>query len=445
MFHRVLVANRGEIALRIIEACRELSMEAIAVYSEADRDMPYLRLADQSICIGPAHAGRSYGNEAAILSAAELAGAEAIHPGYGFLSENPEFVELCEQHGFVFVGPSQHTMKLLGDKAAAREAVIDAGVPVLPGGLLEQNGEAPEEMADRIGYPVLVKAVFGGGGRGMRWVDNPPDLLSEIAAAQAEAKAATGNEKLYMEKALRDPRHVEVQILADQHGGIVHLGERECSVQRRHQKLIEESPAPRLSNETRQALHEAALAAAAAANYANAGTVEFVLGEDERFYFIEMNARIQVEHPVSEMVTGIQLIKEQLRVAAGESLGYGQDAIQVRGHAIECRINAEDPERGFMPSSGTVTVRELPGGPGVRVDSHLFSGLRMTPHYDSLLAKLVTHGRDREEARIKMYTALQRFRVDGVATTCDVAQRIISSPEFRDARITTSFLAKRLP
>jgi len=445
MFHRVLVANRGEIALRIIEACRELSMEAIAVFSEADRDMPYLRLADQSICIGPAAAGRSYANEAAILSAAELTGAQAIHPGYGFLSENPEFVELCEQQGLCFIGPSQHTMKLLGDKAAAREAVAAVGVPVLPGGLLEEGGEPPDEMAERIGYPVLVKAVFGGGGRGMRWVDTPADLLAAIAAAKAEAKAATGSGKLYMEKALRDPRHVEVQILADQHGTIVHLGERECSVQRRHQKLIEESPAPRLSDETRSALHEAALAASAAVDYANAGTVEFVLGDDERFHFIEMNARIQVEHPVSETVTGIQLIKEQLRVATGEPLGYDQDAVRIRGHAIECRINAEDPQRGFMPSSGTVTICELPGGPGVRVDSHLYSGLQMTPHYDSLLAKLVTHGRDREEARIRMYTALQRFRVDGVATTCGVAQRIISDAEFRDARITTSFLAKRLP
>ncbi|MBN1857966.1 acetyl-CoA carboxylase biotin carboxylase subunit [Candidatus Bipolaricaulota bacterium] len=445
MFHRVLVANRGEIALRIIEACRELSMEAIAVYSEADREMPYLRLAHQSICIGPASAARSYANEAAVLSAAKMAGAQAIHPGYGFLSENPEFVELCEQHGYVFVGPSQQTMKLLGDKAAARTAVIAAGVPVLPGGLLEEERESAEDMADRIGYPVLVKAVFGGGGRGMRWVDNPSELPPAIAAARSEAKAATGSARLYMEKAVRDPRHVEVQILADHHGTIIHLGERECSVQRRHQKLIEESPAPRLSETTRCALHEAALAASRAVDYANAGTVEFVLADDERFYFIEMNARIQVEHPVSEAVTGIQLVKEQLRIATGAPLGYGQEAVQVRGHAIECRINAEDPQRGFMPSSGTVTLEELPGGPGVRVDSHLYSGLRMTPHYDSLLAKLVTHGRDREEARIRMYTALQRFRVSGVATTCAVAQRIISDPDFRDARITTSFLAKRFP
>jgi len=437
----VLIANRGEIALRVIEACRELDLRSIVLYSEPDETMPYVRLADASICIGPADPAKSYGNIAAIISAAELIEADAVHPGYGFLAENPHFVEVCEEHDLTFIGPPRAVMELLGNKLAARDAVRAAGVPVLPGEPVPADLDGLAAVGERIGYPLLVKSVYGGGGRGMRWVDGPGELRAAVAAAAPEAKAACGDERLYLERAVPAARHVEVQIVADGRGGLIHLGERECSIQRRHQKLIEESPAPNLPDGLRSRLHDAALAAAAAVGYRNVGTVEFVI-DGGAFFFIEMNARIQVEHPVSEVTSGINLVKEQLRIAAGEPLGHASGGIDRRGWGIECRINAEDPARGFLPSTGTVHIDELPGGVGVRVDSCLHDGMVVSPHYDSLLAKVITWGQDREEARIRMMTALQRFRVSGVQTTRALAQEVVGHPDFRDGAVATDFLAR---
>jgi len=363
-FHKVLIANRGEIALRVIEACRELSLDSVAVFSQADSGMPYLKLAGESLCIGPADPAKSYLSIPALISAAELTGAEAIHPGYGFLAENPQFVEICEEHDITFIGPSHQVMKLLGDKLAAREAVASVGVPVLPGEAVPEGEAEMKEAAARIGYPLFVKAIFGGGGRGMRFVPEPQGLKKAVQTAQAEAKVACGNKSLYLEKAVVNPRHIEVQILADMDGHTVHFGERECSVQRRHQKLVEESPASHLDEQMRRDLHRAALNAAHAVDYRNAGTVEFILDHADNFYFIEMNARIQVEHTVSEVVTGVNLIKEQIKIARGDPLDLKQDEIKIQGHAIECRINAEDPSRGFLPSCGQVTIDELPSGNG---------------------------------------------------------------------------------
>ena len=439
-FHKVLIANRGEIALRVIEACRELSVDTVGVFSQADEQMPYLTLAGERLCIGPADPTKSYLSIPAIISAAKLSGAEAIHPGYGFLAENPDFVEVCEDYGLVFIGPPLRVMNLLGNKLAAREAVAEAGVPILPGEEVIE-GEDVAAAGERIGYPLLVKSVYGGGGRGMRLVHEPEALHSAILAARAEAKAAFGDGSLYLERAVESPRHIEVQVLADAYGNVVHFGERECSVQRRHQKLIEESPAAYLNEEKRTALHTAAIVAARAVGYRNAGTVEFVLDSNDRFYFIEMNARIQVEHSVSEVVSGVNLIKEQIRIASGDRLRFKQEDIKIRGHALECRINAEDAKRGFLPSSGKVTIDELPNGFGVRVDSHLYNGMEVVPYYDSLLAKVITWGEDREEACIRMYTALERFRVRGIETTRSFAQEIISHPSFRQERITTDFLS----
>ncbi|MCK5806264.1 MAG: ATP-grasp domain-containing protein, partial [Lentisphaeria bacterium] len=401
---------------------------------------PYLNLAGEQLCIGPADPAKSYLSIPAIVSAAQLSGAEAIHPGYGFLAENPDFVEVCEDHGLVFIGPSREVMALLGNKLAARGAVAAAGVPILPGEEIIE-GEDVAAVGGRIGYPLLVKSVYGGGGRGMRLVHEPEALHSAILAARAEAKAACGDGSLYLEKAVESPRHIEVQILADAQDNIVHFGERECSIQRRHQKLIEESPASHLDEETRKALHASAISAARAVGYRNAGTVEFVLDSNDRFYFIEMNARIQVEHSVGEVVSGVNLIKEQIRIASGDTLRFKQEDVKIRGHALECRINAEDPRRGFLPSSGKVTIDELPNGFGVRVDSHLYNEMVVLPYYDSLLAKVITWGEDREEACIRMYTALERFRVRGIETTRSFAQEIISHPSFRHERITTDFLS----
>ncbi len=437
-FDRVLVANRGEIALRIIEACRELSLDSVAVYSEADRGMPYLGMAGRSICIGPADPARSYLSIPALISAAEVTGAQAIHPGYGFLAENPDFVEVCADHGLTFIGPDHRTIKLVGDKLAARRTVAAAGVPVLPAAEVPEGETDLRAVAAEIGYPLLVKAVYGGGGRGMRLVHDEESLPQAVAQAAREAEAAFGNPRLYMERALMNPRHIEVQILGDSFGMIVQLGERECSIQRRHQKLIEEAPAPNLDPEMREQLHLAALTAARALDYRNAGTVEFILDEEGGFYFIEMNARIQVEHPVSEMITGVNLVKEQIKIAAGEPIS--REGFPARGHAIECRLNAEDPERGFLPSSGRIKIRELPGGCGVRLDTHIYDGMEVRPYYDSLLAKLITWGKDRDEARIRMYTALERFRIEGVATTRTLAQEIIAHPAFQEGRIGTGFL-----
>ncbi len=443
-FHKVLVANRGEIALRVIEACRELSLDSVVVFSQADAAMTYLRLAGEALCIGPPNPAKSYLSIPTLLTAAQLTGAEAIHPGYGFLAEDPEFVELCEEYGLVFIGPSRETMELLGNKVAARGAVAAAGVPVLPGEPVPENGDDLIAAGERIGYPLFVKAVFGGGGRGMRFVRSSEELAPAVQAAQAEAKIAFGNGAAYLERGVSNPRHIEVQILADHHGHIVHFGERECSVQRRHQKLVEESPAPNLDEEVRRALHDAAIRVAKAVGYRNAGTVEFVLDNGNGFYFIEMNARIQVEHPVSEVIAGINLIKEQIRIAAGSPLDMTQDGITLRGHAIECRINAEDPSRNFLPSCGRVTIDELPTGNGIRLDTHLYNGMEVLPYYDSLLAKVIAWGADREEVRIRMYTALERFRIHGVATTRSLAQEIISHPAFREEQLGTGFLDQLL-
>lgn len=439
-FDAVLIANRGEIALRVIEACRELGLQSIVAYSEADADMPYLKLADRAICIGPAAPARSYLNIAAIISVAELNGAGAIHPGYGFLAENPHFVEVCEDHQLTFIGPSRTVMELLGDKVAARLTVAEMGVPVLPGMPMPEGADEQVAAAESIGYPVLIKAVYGGGGRGMRWVDDPNEFLSKVSAAAEEARAATGNGDLYLEKALQNPRHIEVQIMADGTGNVIHLGERECSIQRRHQKLIEETPAPNLPQETREAIWEAAVNASRAVGYRNAGTVEFVVAPDHSFYFIEMNARIQVEHSVSEMVCGMNLIKEQIRVALGEPLSHEQAAIPFRGHAIECRINAEDPDNGFMPCCGTVGLEQLPGGNGIRFDSALYQGMGILPHYDSLIGKLIAWGETRDEAIVRMGTSLERLQLSGIRTTTPLLMEIIRHPVFRAGDVTTAFL-----
>ncbi len=441
-FDTVLVANRGEIALRVIEACRELGLRSIAVYSEADEAMPYLQLADGAVCIGPAEAAKSYLNPAALISVAELVEARAIHPGYGFLSESPHFVEICEEHGIRFIGPSKQSMRIVGDKTVARECVAQAGVPVLPGGAAPKKTDDVVAMAEAIGYPVLVKSVFGGGGRGLRWTASADELLAALGAAAGEAKAASGEGGLYLEKAVQNPRHVEVQILADERGRAIALGERDCSIQRRHQKLIEESPAPRLDAGLRTRLHRAALAAVHAVNYSNAGTVEFVVSPDGQFYFIEMNARIQVEHSVTEVACRLNLVKEQIRIAAGATIPLDFEALQPRGHTIECRLNAEDPSHGFLPSTGTIHIEELPGGHGIRLDTALFDGMVVTPYYDSLIAKLIAWGEDREEARARMIGALKRFRVSGVATTRDLALRIVSHSAFRDADLSTTFLER---
>lgn len=439
-FNKVLIANRGEIALRVIEACRELSLDSVAVYSKADVGMHYLALASESLCIGPADPAKSYLSIPALISAAEATGAQAVHPGYGFLAEDPHFVEVCEEHGLVFIGPDRRVMELLGNKLAARKAVAALGVPVLPGEAVPEDGEKLAETAKRVGYPLLVKSVFGGGGRGMRLVKEPEGLKPAVLAASAESQAACGDASLYLERALKDPRHIEVQIMVDKDGRIVHLGERECSIQRRHQKLIEETPALNLDEKVRQGLHHAALVAVRAIGYKNVGTVEFILEGSGDFHFIEMNARIQVEHSVSEMIAGLNLVKEQIRIASGEPLDVRQEDVELKGHAIECRINAEDPSRGFLPSCGKIRVDELPSGNGIRIDTHIFNGMEVSPYYDSLLAKVIAWGRDREEARIRMYTALERFRVRGVTTTRALVQEIISHPAFREGRFGTDFL-----
>ena len=444
-FDAVLIANRGEIALRVIEACRELGLRSIVAFSEADANMPYLKLADRAICIGPAEPAKSYLNIASIISAAESGGAGAIHPGYGFLAENPHFVEVCEDHHLTFIGPSRAVMELLGDKVAARHAVAEMGVPVLPGMPMPETDDERAAAAESIGYPVLIKSVYGGGGRGMRWVDDPSQFLSKVSAASEEARNATGNGELYLEKALQDPRHIEVQIMADGKGNIIHLGERECSIQRRHQKLLEETPAPNLPQEAREAIWEAAVNASRAVGYRNAGTVEFVVAPDHAFYFIEMNARIQVEHSVSEMICGMNLIKEQIRVALGEPLSHSQEEIPFRGHAIECRINAEDPDNAFMPSSGTVSMEQLPGGNGIRFDSALYQGMKVLPYYDSLIGKLIAWGETRDEAIVRMGTSLERLRLSGIRTTTPLLMEIIRHPAFRAGHVTTGFLEQHFP
>ncbi len=440
MFRKVLVANRGEIALRIIQSCRELGIKTVAIFSEADRDSLHVRLADEAICIGPAEARKSYLSRVAVLAAAEVSGAEALHPGYGFLAEDQELVGACEELGLVFIGPPKEAMKLAGDKLAARRAAEAAGIPVLPSSGALRSEEEAKEAARRLGYPLVIKAVCGGGGRGIRVVHTEEELLQVFHAARLEAEAAFGEPSLYLERYIPEARHIEVQILADHHGAVVHWGERECSIQRRYQKLVEEAPAPNLDGDLRERIREAAVSLARRIGYRNAGTVEFLLAPEGEFYFIEINARIQVEHPVSEMLVGRDLIKEQIRIAAGERLGYSQEEIELLGHAIECRINAEDPAAGFAPTTGRLRIKGLPGGPGVRIDTHIYDGMEVTPHYDSLLAKLITWGRTREEARLRMATALARLELEGVKTTRDLCREVITSPAFVRGECTTAFL-----
>ena len=442
MFHKILIANRGEIALRIIRTCREMGIRSVIAHSKADAGSLPVRLADESICVGPDAARLSYLNIPAIISAAAVTDSEAIHPGYGFLAENPAFAEVCRACSITFIGPTPEAIRLMGDKAQARQLASQAGVPIVPGsgGPLKDAAEALD-VADGIGYPVMFKAAAGGGGRGLRIVRDRAEAPAAFDACRSEAGAAFGSSEIYCEKLVRNARHIEVQVLGDRNGIRVHLGERDCSVQRRHQKLIEESPAPALPADTRAGLHRAALTVAAAVNYVSAGTAEFLVDEDGRFYFIEMNTRIQVEHPVTEMVTGIDLIREQIRIAAGEALGYRQDAVRIDGHAIEVRVNAEDPDT-FAPSAGRVTAWVPPGGFGVRVDSHLMAPYVVPPFYDSLLAKIIVRGGDRAEAINRMCRALRETVLEGVKTTIPFQLRVLNDPAFVEGRFTSADTAR---
>ncbi|MCP5435496.1 MAG: acetyl-CoA carboxylase biotin carboxylase subunit [Chromatiaceae bacterium] len=444
MLEKIVIANRGEIALRILRACRELGVKTVAVHSEADRDLKHVRLADESVCIGPAASAASYLNVPAIISAAEVCDAQAIHPGYGFLSENADFAERVEQSGFVFIGPRPETIRLMGDKITAIEAMREAGVPTVPGsdGPIDDNDERTIRLAREIGYPVIVKAAGGGGGRGMRVVRAEASLLSAISLTKAEAGAAFGNETVYMEKYLENPRHVEFQVIADTHGHAIHLGERDCSMQRRHQKVVEEAPAPGITLEQRNRVGERCAEACRTIGYRGAGTFEF-LYENGEFYFIEMNTRVQVEHPVTEMITGVDIVKEQLLVASGEPLSYTQDQIQIRGHAVECRINAEDP-RNFMPSPGDITQLHIPGGPGVRIDTHLYNGYRVPPYYDSMIGKLITHGETRAVAIARMRTALSEMVIDGIKTNIPLQADIMADTNFQAGGMNIHYLEKKL-
>jgi len=442
VFRKILIANRGEIALRIIWACRELGIRTVAVYSTADADSLHVRFADEEVCIGGPRNDESYLNVSAVISAAEITDAEAIHPGYGFLAESPQFAEVCRECGLTFIGPGPEVIRRMGDKAEARRTMIAAGVPTVPGseGVVQDPEQAAAE-AEKIGYPLLIKASAGGGGRGMRVVKEPDQLTAQFDAARNEAGAAFGVPDVYLERFVAEPRHVEFQVMGDTHGNLVHLFERECSIQRRHQKLLEECPSTALNDELRARMAEQALRAARAANYVNAGTVEFLLDANRDFYFIEMNTRIQVEHPVTEMVTGIDLIKEQIRVAAGEPLSFTQDEVKRTGHAIECRITAEDPET-FTPSPGKIRTFHPPGGPGIRLDTACYAEAVVPPHYDSMIAKVIARGNTRGEAILRMRRALESFVVEGIKTNLPLQQRIVSEEDFVRGRITTSFMER---
>ena len=441
MFKKILVANRGEIALRVIQACKELGAKTVAVYSEVDRDTLAVRFADEAVCIGKPPAAESYLAMSRLVSAAEVTGCDAVHPGYGFLAENAEFAEACQGSGLVFIGPPPAVIRKMGDKAVAKQIMREAGLPVVEGseGVVTSLAEAGEKSQE-IGYPLMVKAAAGGGGKGMRIVPDEAGLGSVFRTAQAEAQAAFGNGALYLERYLERPRHVEIQILGDQRGNLVYLGERDCSIQRRHQKLIEEAPSPALTPAMRRAMGRAAVKGAKAVDYVNAGTMEFLVTEKGQFYFMEMNTRIQVEHPVTEMATGIDLVKAQIRIAAGDPLVWKQEDIVVRGHAIECRINAEDPENGFIPQPGKITSLHLAGGPGVRVDTHIYQDYVVPAFYDSLLAKLVTHGQDRREAVARMRRALDECFIEGVKTTIPFHQRVMRDKRFLDGDADTGYV-----
>jgi len=444
MFRKVLIANRGEIALRINRACQELGVATVAIYSEADRDSLHVRQADEAFCVGPGPAARSYLNIPNIISTALITNCDAIHPGYGFLAENARFAEICSDHGLTFIGPKPSVIALMGDKASAKSVVREAGVATTPGSDILATIDEALEAATAIGYPVLLKATAGGGGRGMRVVEEASELPRAYAGATAEAEASFKDGRVYVERLIRSPRHIEVQVLGDEFGNIVHLGERDCSVQKpAHQKLIEETPAPNLSARARAALHEMALSASRYVGYTNAGTLEFLVDGD-RAYFMEMNTRIQVEHPVTEMVYNIDLVKEQIRIAAGEPLGYTQKDLAARGHAIECRINAEDPKNNFAPAAGKVSSLVFPGGPGIRVDTHLYAGATIPPYYDSMIAKIVAFGETREVAIARMERALRETLVDGVTTTIELCLEILGTKEFRSGRYDVEFIPKRL-
>ncbi len=445
MFDKILIANRGEIAVRIMRACRELGIRTVAVHSEADRDSMHTHYADESVCIGPAPSSLSYLLIDRIISAAEICDVDAIHPGYGFLAENAHFAEICEGCNIKFIGPGPESIRALGDKAMARETMVKAKVPVTPGSEGEISGEdEAKKVAGGLGYPVIIKASAGGGGRGMRIAHNDASLIQGLHAARTEAERAFGNGGIYMEKYVENPRHIEFQIMADEHGNVVHLGERDCSIQRRHQKLIEEAPSPALTPELRKKMGEAAVRAAKAAKYANAGTIEFLLDKNKDFYFMEMNTRIQVEHPVTEEITGIDLIQEQIKVAQGEKLSFGQKDIKVSGHSIECRINAENPYTDFTPSPGKIEFFCPAGGIGVRVDTHVYNGYVIPPHYDSMIAKLIVHGPDRASAITRCVRALEEFVIDGIHSSIPFAQFILSSREFIAGNYDTGYIERAM-
>ncbi len=445
MFKKVLIANRGEIAVRIIRACRELGIHTVTVYSTADKHALHAKIADEAVCIGPAATKDSYLNAAAIIEACKMTGAEAVHPGFGFLSENADFAELCLKNNIVFIGPRPESIRMLGDKAAAKETMKAAGVPVIPGsdGAVPDM-EAAKKLCKEIGCPLMVKASAGGGGRGIRLVEHPEDLEAAITAAKQEALNFFGNDEVYMEKFIVNPKHIEVQILADSYGNTVYLGERDCSMQRRNQKVLEETPSPIMTPELRDKMGKAAVAAAKACGYTNAGTIEFLVDADRNFYFMEMNTRIQVEHPITEAVTGIDLVKQQILIANGEKLPFAQEDITIRGHAIECRINAENPALNFRPSPGQITALHIPGGPGIRVDSSAYQGYTIPPYYDSMIAKLIVHAPTREEAIAKMKWALAEFIVDGVDTNIDFQLSLIRDSLFEKGTYDIGYLGRKL-
>jgi acetyl-CoA carboxylase biotin carboxylase subunit len=444
MLSKVVIANRGEIALRVLRACREMGIKTVAVHSSADRELKHVRLSDESVCIGPAPSANSYLNIPAVISAAEVTDAAAIHPGYGFLSENANFAEQVEKSGFIFIGPRPDTIRLMGDKVSAIASMKKAGVPCVPGsdGVLDDNEERNIQLGRDIGYPVIIKASGGGGGRGMRVVHTEAALLHAISLTRSEAAAAFANDEVYMEKYLENPRHIEIQVLSDSYGNAIHLGERDCSMQRRHQKMIEEAPAPGLSEELRNKIGERCAQACREIGYRGAGTFEF-LYENGEFYFIEMNTRLQVEHPVTEWITGVDIVREQLRIAAGEKLSYKQSDIQIRGHAIECRINAEDPDN-FMPSPGLISRYHAPGGQGVRVDSHIYSGYRVPPYYDSMIGKVITHSNNRESAMARMRMALDEILIDGIKTNVPLHRNLLLDAAFQAGGVNIHFLEKKL-
>jgi len=444
MLKKVLIANRGEIALRVLRACREMGIATVAVHSEADKDSLHVKLADESVCIGPAPSPQSYLHIPSIIAAAEVTGADAIHPGYGFLAENANFAEQVENSGFVFIGPRADTIRLMGDKVSAKKAMIEAGVPCVPGSDGALSGVPSEilKTADKVGFPVIIKASGGGGGRGMRVVEKKEDLLKAVEMTRAEAEAAFGNPMVYMERFLQRPRHVEVQVLADEHGNAIYLGERDCSMQRRHQKIIEEAPAPFITPAQRKKIGEACVAACKRIGYRGAGTFEF-LYEDGEFFFIEMNTRVQVEHPVTELITGVDIVQEQLRVAAGLPLQYTQKDIVIEGHAFECRINAEDPYT-FIPSPGVIESCHLPGGFGIRVDSHIYQGYRIPPNYDSLIGKICVHGKTREQAMAKMRVAMAELAITGIKTNADLHRDLFRDPGFSDGGVSIHYLEQWL-